>query len=132
MSRLPAKMPPGCPHRTAAVIAREAALTSLPAAAAPLRVAHCLVGLNSSALLKEVPLALSAAGCPHVVLLHMGTNDFVLSANAYAADADATASNTLLAVRHIRERCPDALLLLALLQPFYTEGGLLACRTRPS
>ena len=38
-------MPPGCPHRTAAVIAREAALTSLPAAAAPLRVAHCLVGL---------------------------------------------------------------------------------------
>ena len=41
-------------------------------------------------------------------------------------------SNTLLAVRHIRERCPEALLLLALLQPFYTEGGLLACRTRPS
>ena len=39
------KMPAGCPHRTAKVIAREAALTSLPTAAAPLRVAHCLVGL---------------------------------------------------------------------------------------
>jgi lysophospholipase L1-like esterase len=80
-----------------------------------------LTRINTSELSQQLR-AIFNHRCPTAVMLHVGTNDFVLSPET--CNATTSALNTLHMVRWIRGTCPKSRLLLAKIIPFHAADKL--------